>query len=96
MSDPVDPGATEPSLRPVPHPTQGADYNPSRDREKVRGGLALGLLVALVLLIASFIGAVIAGWRTWDELEGLATLTFGPLVSLTATMLGFYFGQRER
>ncbi len=89
-------GDDEQPLRSVPHPRSGAVYNPSRDREKMRGGLATGLLSALIILIGSLVVVIASGRRTWDELEGVATLTFGPLVSLTATMLGFYFGQKDR
>lgn len=83
-------------LAPVPQPTTGGDYNPHRDRERVRGRLAFALVGLLALVAAALFFAVIAGWRTWDELQGLATLTFAPLISLTGTMLGFYYGQLER
>lgn len=82
-------------LRPVPAP-RTSDYNPHRARELVRGSLALGLLALLGLVLLLLLQSVLAGWRTWEEVQGLATAVLGPLIGLTGTMLGFYFGQKDR
>ena len=71
------------------------DYDPRPARENVRGRLAFSLLGLLAALTLVLLWVVASGTRTWDEVQGVATLTFGPIASLTGTMLGFYYGQEQ-
>lgn len=67
-------------------------YDPGRDRERVRGALALGLLVGLGLVIAAAFVSIWAQWMPEGDVKDLLTVIFGPVVALTGSALGFYFG----
>lgn len=67
-------------------------FDPTRSRELTRGWLAawsFGLFTLVTLLLTA---AVVCGWRTWDEVEGLATSVVPVVVSVVGTTTGFYFG----
>jgi hypothetical protein len=70
----------------------GPDYDPSPRREKTRSELALGLLILLGLVALSLIGLTawhrLAPETTKDLTEGILS----PLIAVTGTALGFYFG----
>ena len=62
-------------------------------RERVRGVLAIFLLSLLGLVILSLLVAAIADWLTTTEVKDLLEPLITPLVALTGTALGFYFGR---
>jgi len=62
-------------------------------RERVRGILAIFLLALLSLVILSLLLATIADWLTTTEVSDLLDPLITPLVALTGTALGFYFGR---
>jgi 4-amino-4-deoxy-L-arabinose transferase-like glycosyltransferase len=62
-------------------------------RERVRGILAIALLSLLGLVILSLLLAAIADWLTTTEITDLLDPLITPLVALTGTALGFYFGR---
>lgn len=69
-------------------------FDPAKSREITRGRLAawsfaLFSVVTLLLLLA-----VICDWRTWPDLEGLATSVLPVVVSVVGTTTGFYFGTK--
>lgn len=70
----------------------GPDYDPTPLREKTRSQLAVGLLALLAIVALSLIG--LTAWHklapdtTKDLIEGILS----PLVAVTGTALGFYFG----
>jgi len=70
----------------------GPDYDPTPRREKTRSELAIGLLVLLAFVSLSLIG--LTAWHrlapdtTKDLVEGILS----PLIAVTGTALGFYFG----
>jgi hypothetical protein len=81
---------------PPPAPAVGAVWNPEPAREKIRGAVAVGLIVLLgVIAIGSFV-LLSTDTLTLDEVEGLLTALFTPLLALTGTALGFYFGGQRR
>jgi hypothetical protein len=81
---------------PPPSPAVGALWNPEPAREKIRGAVAVGLIVLLgVIAIGSFV-LLSTDTLTLDEVEGLLTALFTPLLALTGTALGFYFGGQRR
>lgn len=72
--------------------TKEVPYDPEPNRDKVRGYLALSLVVLLVAVI-------IAGWVTlWTgvvkepEIKDLLGVILPPVVALVGSALGFYFG----
>jgi len=70
----------------------GPDYDPTPRREKTRSQLALGLLILLAAVALSLIA--LTAWHrlapdtTKDLVEGI----LAPLIAVTGTALGFYFG----
>ena len=62
-------------------------------RERVRGVLAVTLLLLLGVVILSLLLAAIADWLTTTEVKDLLDPLITPLVALTGTALGFYFGR---
>ena len=67
-------------------------YDPLKERENVRGAVAL-LLIGLMAatIVASFILLWIHPDRS-RELHDLLALVFGPLVALVGAATGYYFG----
>src|SRR5689334_4084676 len=84
----VDLGSAEGS---EPEP-QTIPYDPSRDRESIRGWIALSLIGLLALVtIASFAFM----WRhpgNSKELHDLLEVLYGPLIALVGAATGYYFG----
>lgn len=97
---------------PAPDKTSGSPseikpYDPAQDQETVRGVIAIGLLVALgivilFLLVAGSWLAVLCyrGTSCMSATESLGILTnianivFTPLVGLVGSVTGFYFGSK--
>jgi len=73
-----------------------APYEPTRDRERVRGLLAAALIGLLSIVIIGLFVAVLAGRLTIAELGQLAAVTISPIVGLLGAVLGFYFGEQAR
>ena len=82
-------------LQPIPRPI-ASDYSPDRDREHIRGWLAIGMLLLLAAVLLLLLISVVCGLRTWSQVEGVSAAVVGPLVGLTGTLLGFYYGQKEK
>jgi len=81
-----------------PGPTSlavGGTYDPAPLREKTRSRLAL-ILTVLVFLIAIML-VIFLGTNllSADETKGLAAIVLSPIVAVTGTALGFYFGGRS-
>ena len=77
-------------LEPGPTP-----FDPSRQRESMRGVVAGLLLVILAFII---IAAFLSYWFNWasqDQIEGLLTIVFAPMIGLVGAATGFYFGSTE-
>ena len=72
-----------------------APFDPSRQRESMRGVVAGLLLVILAFII---IAAFLSYWFNWasqDQIEGLLTIVFAPMIGLVGAATGFYFGSTE-
>jgi FtsH-binding integral membrane protein len=56
------------------------------------GGLVLifGITIAISFLLTA------TGWATTEQINSLLDRFFAPLVGLTGTALGFYFGGKTR
>lgn len=85
-SDPLGPRHIE--------PPQVASYDHRRAREWVRGGLAIALMTALLVVVAG------SGWFfIWhadevDLLQKYLSVVMTPLVALVGALTGFYFGEK--
>ncbi len=73
-----------------------APYEPTRDRERVRGLLAAALIGLLSIVVLGLFVALLAGRLTIPELGQLAAVTISPIVGLLGAVLGFYFGEQSR
>ena len=70
-------------------------YDPEPERERVRGRIAQALTIG-VLVIAILASSLLAGGALErDDLEPLQVF-YTPLITLTGTALGFYFGGLDR
>jgi len=78
----------------VPEP-QAVTFSPDKSRELMRGGLAAASFSLFAVVIVVLVLAVVLGWRTWSELQGMATSVLPVVVSVVGTTTGFYFGTRE-
>lgn len=83
----------EPSVD-VSRPVQGPRFDPSPGREQVRAGLAIGAFLLFCLLVLLIAGAVVFGFRSWQEVQGLCTSVVPVVVSVVGTITGFYFGSK--
>jgi hypothetical protein len=73
-------------------------YDPSQDRERKRGQIALSL-VGLLAAIAAFslIFVMFAATKEReDAFKGVLELPFGPIVGLVGAVTGFYFGAKSK
>lgn len=70
-------------------------YDPSRDRERLRGRLAVLLLVLLALIAAGSVAAIIAGQIDSAKLKDILGGVFTPLLAVFGTITGFYFGNAQ-
>jgi hypothetical protein len=70
----------------------GDEYDPAPLREETRSWLAQGLLVLLGAVALSLVGLLAANLLNEAEAKDLATGVLSPIVAVTGTALGFYFG----
>lgn len=80
----------------ISEPSAGDVYNPARDREKTRGALALRVFWLMAVVVTALMASVLSGFRTWDEIQGLAASVLPGVLSVVGTVLGFYFGSEKR
>lgn len=73
------------------------NYDPTKDRELMRGVIALSLVVLLVLIVLAPIGVVI--WVPsvpFETIKSMLELILSPVVALVGSAVGFYFGGKEK
>lgn len=81
---------------PPQRPRVGEPYDPERDREKMRGRIAIALLG---LLGGVIIGTFLTLWLKWaatDDLLKVLNVVFGSLLGLVGAVTGFYYGSASR
>ena len=93
LAAPDDLGA--PGLDEVPAPVAKRKYDPRKNRERVRGGLAAAAFTLFAVVVLALGYAVIVGHRKWDELEGMTTALLPAVVSVVSSITGFYFGAKS-
>jgi multisubunit Na+/H+ antiporter MnhB subunit len=71
-------------------------YDPTRDRERIRGVVALLMIGLLIATIAGILVSLATGWLGADGIEKVSTALISPIVGLVGTVLGFYFGSQTR
>jgi formate/nitrite transporter FocA (FNT family) len=73
----------------------GPRYDPAELRERTRSRLALllaGVVVALALLLVVFTATDLL---SSNQAKDLAAAVLSPVIAVTGTALGFYFGGRS-
>jgi hypothetical protein len=73
-------------------PTLGEKFDPAEHREHTRARLAAGLALLLAVVGILLIVLTAADALTLEEAKDLAVVVLSPIVVLTGTALGFYFG----
>jgi hypothetical protein len=80
---------------PFPRPKEGA-YDPEPGRDRVRGILAICMVALLSgCMLLSYLW-IAAGWMKPTDAKDVLGSVFPPVVALTGTVLGFYFGGKNR
>jgi hypothetical protein len=69
-------------------------YDPARARERMRGVIAVLLLLFLAAVIVAGFVTLWLDLAAIEELDTLLTITFAPLVGLVGAVTGFYYGAR--
>jgi hypothetical protein len=77
------------------YPKKGGKWSPARQREWMRGVIAIGLLICILMVLVTVLAALWYGKATMQELTSLMNLTFVPVITLLSAATGFYFGQRS-
>ena len=85
-------GGADPITRPL---ELGSRYDPTSDREKIRGRLAQILIWAVVLVTVGALGMLALGRITVQDLPTVMGAA-SPLVGIAGAAIGFYFGGEER
>jgi fatty acid desaturase len=86
----------DPAERSTPQtPTLGEKYDPAEHREHTRARLAAGLAFLLAIVALLLITLTASGSLSLDTAKDLAAVIFSPIVVLTGTALGFYFGVHQ-
>lgn len=90
------PGETEKSPG-LAEPDTGPTYDPSKDRERLRGFIALGLLGLLAaIVVASFVFIFLHYKSDLSKLKSILDILFAPVVGLVGAATGFYFGEKSK
>ncbi len=66
-----------------------------RRREDTRRWLAFALVATFAIVVLVALGAVVLGGTSVDDIKSILEVLIPPLVALTGSALGFYFGSRE-
>ena len=93
IAAPGQPAAPPPLVTPPVSP-----YDPSEDRERKRGQIALALvgLLAGIASVSLVFVMFAASKERQDALKGVVELVFGPIVGLVGAVTGFYFGAKSK
>ena len=84
--DPVSPGLATVGDKP---------FDPSKDREQVRGKIALILTWCLVGIVAVSLILILTRVSI-DKIKDTLELILSPIVGLVGAVTGFYFGEKHK
>jgi hypothetical protein len=89
-SDPKEKEAAPGLARPPSFP-----YDPSHDREKKRGHIAMTLVCLLFAIVAASFVYILFRLCDIETLKSLLEIVFAPIVGLVGAVTGFYFGEKS-
>ena len=75
---------------------RSASYDPAQDREKIRGQIAMALIILLIALIALLFLAILASVVKIADLDKIVATVLTPIMGIVGTVIGFYFGEKSR
>jgi hypothetical protein len=70
----------------------GPPYDPARRREETRSRLALALVTLISLIALLLVVLTALEELTIDDAKDLAGVVLAPLIAVTGTVFGFYYG----
>jgi hypothetical protein len=73
-----------------------APYDPSRQREHVRAGIAYALIGLLIVIILFSFALLLFSSKSFDEIKGMLELLLAPVVGLVGAVTGFYYGEKAK
>lgn len=73
-----------------------APYDRVRAHDRVRAGIAGGLILLVAALTITSYVAVLASDRSLDDIAKLHGIVVAPLLTMTGGIIGFYFAQRDK
>lgn len=92
-------GSAIQSPAPAPLPefpgVESAAPRVSQMREVTRGKLAAWLVLLLVVVVLGLVGSYVGAVITTAQLEEVGVIFLAPLFGIVGTVLGFYFGKLE-
>jgi len=79
----------------TPKVYKGQNYDPRPHREKIRGIIAIILVITLVAVIGIILYKEL--WQKTEavEIKDIAATILTPLIAVVGTVLGFYFGSKD-
>ena len=86
----------QPSVSHVPVPRARRRFDPEPRREQMRGWLAVGSFVLLLITVSTIVLVVALGLRSWQEMEGVAASILPSVLSVVGSTVGFYFGAGQQ
>jgi uncharacterized membrane protein len=77
-------------------PVAGRKYDPGRDREKIRGGLAVASFALFAAVVLVPLLAVVLDVIDWADIKGITTVVLPVVVSVFGSITGFYYGTKSK
>jgi hypothetical protein len=75
---------------------QTEPFDPTEARERLRGRLAMLGVAIFAGTILLLVVPVIAGWRTWNEIQGLAAAVLPAVSTIVSSAMVFYYSATNR
>jgi len=96
MDDEPDSAEFGPPVADVFIPNVGPVFDPAPHREWTRRFLAIGVFLLLVATVGFILVPIILGVRTWNQMQGVAASVLPAVLSISGTVLAFYFATEEK
>ena len=86
----------EPAPAPAGTAFNATAYDPAQDREKVRGRIAMALIVLLIALVSLLFLAILVSVVKVADLDKIVATILTPIMGIVGTVIGFYFGEKSK
>jgi hypothetical protein len=85
----------DPPAPAAPLPIGPQPYDPTRERERMRGYIAMSLLALLIGVIVAMLLGLATGRLAIEALEKVAAVILSPVIGLFGAVIGFYYGEQS-